>query len=109
MAGDVRAIVPTLGAYEVGNTLSRRLPDCALRALDALLRFGLVSAPRSRRWLRQALALTRSHGVTFYDAAYHAHAIMRRGVFVTVDAHYVKRAGSAGGVAQLANWPAAIS
>lgn len=31
VAGDVRAIVPTLWIYEVGNTLSRRFPERALR------------------------------------------------------------------------------
>ena len=48
-AGDVNAVVPTLWLYEVDNTLTRRFPDRAERTLGVLLRFGLVSAPRSQR------------------------------------------------------------
>ena len=63
--------------------------------LDALVRFDLTIAQRSRRWLSHALELTRRYGVTFYDAAYHAHAIVERGVFVTADARYLQRTGEA--------------
>lgn len=84
---------PRFWVYEVGNTLARRYPDRAQRTLDALLRFELVSAPRSPRWLTQVLALTKAYGVTFYDAAYHAHALVRRGVFVTADDRYLALAG----------------
>jgi predicted nucleic acid-binding protein len=103
-AGDVHAVVPTLWVYEVGNTLARRYPERAGRTLDALLRFDLVNAPRSPRWLRHVLALTERYGVTFYDAAYHAHALARRGVFVTADERYLERAGAAGGLARLSEW-----
>ena len=106
--GEVRAVVPDLWIYEVGNTLTRRKPGLAEPALDALLRFGLEVAPRSPEWLRHALDLTRRHDVTFYDAAYHAHAIAGRGVFVTADERYVRRAGGAGFVMRLSEWPARV-
>ena len=102
--GDVRALVPELWVYEVGNTLARRFPDRAGRALDYLLRFNLPGASRSSEWLGHALALTQRYGVTFYDAAYHAHAIVKRGVFVTADERYVARAGEAGSVTRLSEW-----
>lgn len=102
--GEVDARVPTLWLYEVGNTLARRFPDRAEHVLDVLSRFTLVSAPRTSRWLTVALDLTQHYGVTFYDAAYHAHAITRRGTFVTADEKYIERAGAAGAVTRLADW-----
>lgn len=104
LAGDARAVVPALWIYEVGNTLARRYPERAARMLHALLRFDFVIAPCSTRWMRQALALTARHGVTFYDAAYHAHALVAGGVFVTADERYVERTSVAGGVIRLREW-----
>lgn len=104
--GRVRAVVPHLWIYEVGNTLTRQQPDRADRVLNALLRFDLESAPPSPAWLDRVLDLTRRYGVTFYDAAYHAHAIEMRGVFVTADERYVTRAREAGFVQRLSEWAA---
>ena len=104
--GHVRAIVPALWIYEVGNTLARRQPDRAERSLGALLRFDLESALQSPMWLECVLDLTRRYGVTFYDASYHAHAIVARGMFVTADERYVGRAGEAGCVMRLSEWTA---
>ena len=101
---EVDARVPALWLYEVGNTLARRYPDRAEVALEVLLRFGLVVAPSTSRWLKTTIDLTAQHGVTFYDAAYHAHALTSGGVFVTADEKYVARAGSAGAIARLAEW-----
>ena len=103
-AGNVRALVPTLWIYEVGNLLARERPDEASRLLDMLIRFGLADAPRSPAWLDCVLRLTKRYGVTFYDAAYHAHAIVERGVLVTADERYVDRARTAGFVVRLSEW-----
>ena len=103
-AGDIRALVPELWLYEVGNTLARQFPNQADRLLASLLRFNLANAPPSRQWLNQALDLTQRHGVTFYDAAYHAHAILEGGVFVTADERYFRRAREARSIAWLADW-----
>ena len=104
--GHIRAVVPSLWIYEVGNTLARRQPERAERSLDVLSRFDLESAPRSPRWLECALHLTQRYGVTFYDASYHAHAIVGRGIFVTADERYIGRAGRAGFVMPLSEWTA---
>ena len=102
--GRVRAVVPSLWIYEVGNTLARRQPERAEHSLGVLSRFDLESAPRSPRWLECALDLTQRYAVTFYDASYHAHAIVGRGVFVTADERYIERAGQAGFVMPLSEW-----
>ena len=102
--GHVQAMVPELWLYEVGNTLARRLSGQADRLLASLLRFDLATASPSRRWLNQVVDLTRRYGVTFYDATYHAHAILERGVFVTADDGYFRRAREAQAIVRLAEW-----
>ncbi len=104
ISGVATLVVPRLWLYEVGNTLTRRFPAQAEPLLEALLDFGLTEARRSPRWLRQTVSLARQHGVTFYDAAYHATALVRGGVFVTADERYVRRAEGTGGVVLLRDW-----
>lgn len=100
----IRAIIPSIWIYEVGNTVSRRFPSHAATWLAALLNFGLEEATHSVRWIEKAVELAKHHGVTFYDAAYHAVAITHGGVFVTADARYVERTKSAGSILALDDW-----
>jgi predicted nucleic acid-binding protein len=100
----VRAVVPGLWFYEVGNTIARRFPEHAEEWLSALVGFGFDEAPYSPRWLGQALELTRRCGVTFYDAAYHATALVHDGVFLTSDERYLRQAGECGGLLRLRDW-----
>ena len=108
-SGGVVALAPDLWIYEAGNLLALRFPDRAADLLDSLLRFDLAIARPSKRWLRRTLELTQRYGVTFYDAAYHAHAIVERGEFVTADARYFRHAGEAGAIMLLSAWSAATA
>ena len=101
---DVRALVPALWLYEVGNTIARRFPAHAAAWLTALMKFGLEEAAPSPAWLATALELIHTHRVTFYDAAYHALAISRKGVFVTADLRYAKQMPRDGSVIALSAW-----
>jgi predicted nucleic acid-binding protein len=101
---NVRALVPALWIYEVGNTIARRFPAHAAAWLTALMKFGLQESPPSRQWLTAALRLTDHYGITFYDAAYHAIAIVQHGQFVTADRRYVERAKEAGNLVTLSDW-----
>ena len=102
--GGIHMLVPALWIYEVGNMLARERPGDAKQLLEMLLRFGLTNAPQSSTWLDTALELTQRYGVTFYAAAYHAHAIVERGVLITADERYVIRASEAGFVMRLSEW-----
>lgn len=104
VAGAIELVVPQLWLYEVGNTLARRFPDHAGELLAALVDFGLTEARLDGRWRTQTLSLTVSYDVAFYDAAYHAVALVNGGVFVTADERYVARAAQAGSVATLRQW-----
>ena len=105
----VRAIVPALWLYEVSNTVARRFPAQASAWLTSLMKFGLTEAAPSAAWLAAALELTRNYEVTFYDAAYHALAITRNGVFVTADDRYANRMAEEGTVVALSEWKAPVS
>lgn len=102
----VRAIVPALWLYEVSNTVARRFPAHACAWLTSLMKFGLTEAAPSAAWLAAALELTRTYEVPFYDAAYHALAITRKGVFITADVRYVNRMAGEGTVVALSEWQA---
>jgi len=100
----LRGVVPSLWLYEVANTIARRFPAEASQWLAALVNFGLEEAPVSESWLNNALALTQRYGVTFYEAAYHATAVIFRGIFVTADRHYVDLTSREGAVILLSDW-----
>ena len=106
LSGAVTLVVPQLWLYEVGNTLTRRFPVEAESLLGALRDFGFTEARRSPRWLRRTVLLATEYGMTFYDAAYHAAALVRGGTFVTADERYVRCAESAGGIELLCDWKA---
>ena len=104
VAGTVELVVPQLWIYEVGNTLARRFPDQAGEMLASLVDFGLTEARLDARWITRTVALAVTCEVAFYDAAYHAVALSRGGVFVTADERYVRRAASAGSFSSLRGW-----
>jgi predicted nucleic acid-binding protein len=100
----VHALVPAQWLYEVGNTVARRFPTHAEAWLSALMKFGVEEAPPSPAWLAKTLELTSRHEVSFYDAAYHALALVHKGLFVTADTKYVGRATKSGSVIALSEW-----
>jgi predicted nucleic acid-binding protein len=100
----VRALLPALWLYEVGNTIARRFPTHASGWLSALMKFGLEEAPPSQPWLAKTLELTSRYEVSFYDAAYHALALIHNGLFVTADTRYVNRVRETGSVIALSEW-----
>src|SRR5882757_2790285 len=94
----VYALVPPLWIYEVGNTIARRFPDHAQAWLSTLLKFALEEVPASKPWLTKTIELVQLHDVTFYDAAYHALAILNGATFVTADSRYAIKTASSGSV-----------
>lgn len=105
VAGTVELIVPALWRYKVGNTLARRFPERALEVLRLLDDFGLGEGLENDRWLATAVNLTRDYAVTFYEAAYHALALVHDGIFITADQRYIDKAGKAGRITLLAASP----
>lgn len=91
--GRVELLVPTLWAFEVGNIVPRKNPARAEEIMVILLGYRLPEQGMTGELCATAIDLMRRHGVTFYDAAYHATAIVNDGIFVTADEAYVKAVG----------------
>ena len=104
VAGTIELVVPQLWTYEVGNTLARRFPDHADELLSLLADFGLTEARLDATWRTRAVSLATTYEIAFYDAAYHAVALVHGGVFVTADERYVRRASKAGCISSLRDW-----
>jgi predicted nucleic acid-binding protein len=106
VAGRIRLLVPALWLFEAGNMLGLCHPDTAVERLSALMDAGIPEAEVDREWKCVTLNLMNKHRVTFYDASYHALAIVNRGVFVTADARYLRKVGSASSLRLLSEWRA---
>jgi predicted nucleic acid-binding protein len=100
----VRSLLPSLWLYEVGNTIARRFPAHAVTWMSALMKFELKEALPTPAWLTTTLELASKYDVTFYDAAYHALALIHKGTFVTADTKYVKKVADDGNVVALSDW-----
>lgn len=104
MAGKLTLRAPALWLYEVGNILSRNFPTQAHALLESLLAFGIGEGKCGEPWRQQAMALALEYRVTYYDAAYHALALVERGTFITADGKYFSKTKGAGSVMLLADY-----
>lgn len=103
-AGKLALRAPALWLYEVGNILTRNFPAQALALLESLIAFGIPEGNAWEPWRKQAVTLVRDYRVTFYDAAYHALALVEHGTFITADKKYFAKTEQAGAVALLAEF-----
>jgi len=67
-------------------------------------RFAFLGRVKPPPWLAKTLELTSRYEVPFYDAAYHAVALIHNGLFVTADTRYVNRVTKSGSVIALSDW-----
>ena len=102
---DIEVRVPTLWRYEVGNVLGLKTPGMAGELMSALLAYELEEVPLKTEYALDVLEHMRGvSGITFYDAAYHVLALRMKGLYLTADAAYVKRAKRKGSVRLLSEW-----
>ena len=105
LSDGISLIVPSLWRYEVGNTLTRLIPDNALQLMMLCESVGLTEVKADGKWLEIAVGLVSRSKVSFYDAAYHALAIAQSAVFVTADEKYVSKSKPSTDMCMLKNWP----
>ena len=99
--------LPTLWRYEVGNVLGLKKPTMARELMNALLSYGFEEVPLGTDYCLAVLDhMEEVKGVTFYDSAYHVLALRTKGLYVTADMVYVKKAKHKRYVALLAQWSA---
>lgn len=97
--------LPTLWRYEVGNILGLKKPAVATELMSALLAYEFDEVPlRTEYGLAVLEHMREVKQVTFYDSAYHVLALREKGLYVTADTAYVKRAKRKGHVALLSEW-----
>ncbi len=97
--------LPTLWRYEVGNVLGLKNPTLAVELMSALLAYEFDEVPlRTEYGLAVLEHMREVKHVTFYDSAYHVLAIRAKGLYLTADTAYVKRAKRKGHVALLSEW-----
>jgi predicted nucleic acid-binding protein len=99
-----RLVLPTLWVYEVGNILSIKQPRLAAEALHLLVAMKFQTAETSADYCTTVFELVARFKVSFYDAAYHAVAILNQGVFVTADERYLRKAAADSRLVSLKDW-----
>ncbi len=97
-AGLLEIRLPTIWAYEIGNTINRLNPQHAKDLLSDLLSCRFTERSLDKRLAAAASNLCQKYKVTFYDACYHAIALEDSGLFVTADNQYFQKAHAATGV-----------
>lgn len=102
----VGCLLPSLWLFEVANTIGRRYPDDAPTMLGGMMALRLQEHRPTDAWVRRGLELARRYEVAFYDASYHATALVCGGTFVTADERYVTKVNGAGAVVRLRDWSA---
>ena len=91
--GRVELAAPTLWQYEVGNFLSRELPQEAAGKMAHLLDLRISSVALNESMCRQCFKWMRENRVTFYDASYLAVARNIQAVLVTADERFTRKMG----------------
>ena len=85
-------ILPPLWLYEVGNVLGLKRAKDAEKILGLLLEYEFRDCQITRELVNSTFSLMREFkGVTFYDAIYHAMALLENGVMVTADKAYFEK------------------
>ena len=103
ISGRHRIVLPSLWAYEVGNILGMKQPDLACELLDIYVGYHFEEESAADLF-GMALEVMKRVDVTFYDAAYHCVALKHRGIYITADEKYVRKAKAIGHVMALKDW-----
>lgn len=103
--GKVEMIVPVHCFPEVGNLLGREHRRIALSFFTFLITSEILEYPLNLNTLTIAFSLMgQYHGISFYDASYHALAIEQKGTFITADKKYFEKTKKEGRVMLLKDY-----
>lgn len=90
--GEIEIFVPIFWVFEVGNTLSRKLPlEKVQLGFTLLLSQGFKEYNLSQSELLEISKFSSQNNVSFYDASYHLLAHFIDAVFVTADKKYFEK------------------
>lgn len=85
--------------------LGLKKPTLAIELMNAVLAYEFDEVPlRTEYGLPVFEHMGEMKHVTFFDSAYHVLVIRAKGLYLTTDAAYVKRAKAKGHVSLLSEW-----
>ncbi len=103
--GQVTIALPALWRFEVGNVLSLKQSKLAQELFSVLMAYDFEEVYLGKEYAVEVLGHMREvKGVTFYDSAYHVLAIRMKGLYLTADHAYVKKAKHKGHVTLCSEW-----
>lgn len=90
--GEIEIIVPIFWVFEIGNTLSRKLPlEKAQLGFALLLSQDFKEYNLSHSQLLEISKFSSQYKVSFYDASYHLLAHFTDSIFLTADKKYSEK------------------
>ena len=100
----VDIFLPKLWSFEVGNVLMLKTPDEASDIMEIFIGYNFMETEMSLELCKETFALMRKYRVTFYDAVYHALAVLSKGILLTADESYCKKIRDNRHVVRLKDW-----
>jgi len=101
----VHIIVPIFCFTEICNALGLKYPPIAMQFFSELLVAGLDERQISFDVANIAFQLMQQYkGITFYDAGYHALALLEGGTFITADEKYYNKTKKEGRIMLLKDY-----
>lgn len=98
LEGKVEMILPKLWGFEVGNVLALKNPQYAQEVMEIFIGYRFPEYETTTELCNETFKLIRQYRVTFYDAVYHAIALLKNGTMITMDKAYYRKAVKAGNV-----------
>ena len=103
-ANEIDLLVPSLWVYEVGNVLAIKHPEVAQALLAHLASLNIPVVQPTAKLIELATELVARHSVTFYDASYHALAVITDALFVTADEIFLRKVSDDMYCQHVRNW-----
>jgi predicted nucleic acid-binding protein len=100
----VEIALPKLWSFEVGNVLMLKNPDIAQEVMEIFIGYRFNEFDMTLELCKETLGLMKKYNVTFYDAVYHAVAILKKGLLITADDAYYRKVIGAENIIRLKDW-----
>lgn len=104
MDGRIEIILPKLWSFEVGNILMLKNPETAYELMEIFIGYRFNELEMTLELCKETFSLMKRYDVTFYDAVYHAAAILKKGILLTADESYCKKVKGMTNVLSLREW-----
>lgn len=100
----VEIILPKLWFFEVSNVIMLKKPELSMELMEIFIGYNLSEYETTLELCEETFKLMRRYGVTFYDAVYHAVAMLKKGVLLTADDAYSKKVSGMPNIVRLKDW-----